>query len=101
MFSGSSRAARRGRPAVLADVLVVLGSVPAASAAATIEVNSKADSHAVSPARGTYADKKGRCTLRAALEVANATAAGTPVGIRCPPAPATLPWGRSRSSTTR
>jgi hypothetical protein len=55
---------------VLAGVLVVLGSVPAASAAATIEVNSTADSHAVSPARGTYADKKGRGTLRAALEVA-------------------------------
>jgi CSLREA domain-containing protein len=52
--------------------------------AVTFVVNSTADSHDAHPGNGKCADSAGRCTLRAAVEAANAEPAGTPVTITVP-----------------
>ena len=64
----------------------LLGATTAASAASplSLTVNSKADTHAVSPASGKCLDAQRHCTLRAATEVANAQAAGRLVNITVP-----------------
>jgi len=50
----------------------------------TLSVNSKADTHAVNPKAGACHDAKGHCTLRAAIEVANAQVAGRLVTVHVP-----------------
>ncbi len=72
--------------ASLAVCSIVLGasSTALASAPLNLTVNSRADTHAVQPGSGRCADAQGHCTLRAALEVANAQAAGRLVNIAVP-----------------
>ena len=55
-----------------------------ASFGVTFAVNSTADSHDAHPGNGKCADSAGRCTLRAAVEAADAEPAGTSVTIRVP-----------------
>jgi len=60
------------------------GAPPVAAATVTFRVNSTADSHDAHPGNGKCADSAGRCTLRAAVEAANAEPAGTSVSIKVP-----------------
>src|SRR6516164_8416253 len=55
-----------------------------ASFGVTFAVTSTADSHDAHPGNGKCADSAGRCTLRAAVEAANAEPAGTSVSIKVP-----------------
>jgi large repetitive protein len=55
-----------------------------ASLGVTFAVNSTADSHDAHPGNGKCADSAGRCTLRAAVEAADAESAGTSVTIKVP-----------------
>src|SRR5215469_14792431 len=60
------------------------GVAPVAAATVTFTVTSTADSHDAHPGNGKCADSAGRCTLRAAVEAANAEPAGTSVAIKVP-----------------
>jgi large repetitive protein len=60
------------------------GAAPVAAATVTFTVNSTADSHDAHPGNGKCADSAGRCTLRAAVEAANAEPGGTSVAIKVP-----------------
>src|SRR6516225_6235391 len=55
-----------------------------ASFGVTFAVNSTADSHDAHPGNGKCADRAGRCTLRAAVEAADAEPSGTSVTIAVP-----------------
>ena len=49
--------------------------------AAPFTVDSTADSHDATPGDGTCADSSGRCTLRAAIEEANAAASADTITL--------------------
>ena len=88
-----ARARRTGRPrplrlllaAVLALPLVVMARrAPAAATVLTFSVTSTADSHDAHPGDGVCADAAGQCTLRAAVEEANAQPAGSALRVTVP-----------------
>lgn len=88
-----ARARRTGRPrplrlllaAVLALPLAVMArSAPAAATVLTFGVTSTADSHDAHPGDGVCADAAGQCTLRAAVEEANAQPAGSALRVTVP-----------------
>jgi CSLREA domain-containing protein len=56
----------------LAMACALIGAVAAAAQAATFVVNSTGDAEDAIPGNGVCADRAGRCTLRAAVEEANA-----------------------------
>lgn len=72
----------------LNSVGVAAGGVAAGGVAAgsrTFVVNTRADGHDADPGDGRCADAAGRCTLRAAIEEADALAPAGGVRIRVPP----------------
>ena len=70
--------------AVGATGVAVVPSGVAAAASRTLTVDTTADSHDAHPGDGACADSSGRCSLRAAIEEANAEAKGTLVTIDVP-----------------
>ena len=69
---------------VTGSVLLATSTAASASSPLSLTVNSTADTHAVNPGSGRCADAHGHCTLRAAIEVANAQAAGRLIDIKVP-----------------
>ena len=63
--------------------IVVLPSV-ASAATLTFKVNTTSDTHDAHPGTGVCADSTGRCSLRAAIEEANAEASGSRTTIDVP-----------------
>ena len=59
-------------------------AAPAPAAAVTFQVTTTADAHDAHPGDGRCADAAGQCTLRAAIEEADTSAAGTDVTIVVP-----------------
>ncbi len=60
------------------------GALAAPAPAVTFRVTTTADAHGAHPGDGRCADAAGQCTRRAAIEEANASAAGTDVTIVVP-----------------
>lgn len=85
-------AALMARFALVATAFVIIGwmlpapggPAPVSAATVTFVVNSAADAHDAHPGGGKCADRAGRCTLRAAVEAADAEPAGTSVSITVP-----------------
>jgi large repetitive protein len=69
---------------VLACTAVPAGAAVQPATAYTFTVNSTADSHDANPGNGVCADSQGRCTLRAAVEEADADPAGSTITITVP-----------------
>ena len=75
----ASTAGRRWRPGL---ALAAAAGGPAVTLSFTVD--STADSHDASPGNGVCADRQDRCTLRAAIEEASASPAGSSVSISLP-----------------
>jgi CSLREA domain-containing protein len=70
--------------AVHAGTAGAVGAAARPDAAYSFTVNSTADSHDADPGDGVCADGQGRCTLRAAVEEADADPAGSTISISLP-----------------
>jgi large repetitive protein len=69
------------------------GAAVRPAATYSFTVNSTADSHDADPGNGVCADSQGRCTLRAAIEEADADPAGSTIAISVPPGSYALTLG--------